>query len=60
MQKKYSALSKNIRRTIAGVAMRNNLEYLDDKVNEEITIFGEPNKVREVVEHIKTAYGIIG
>ena len=45
---------------IAGVAMKHKIEYSDDKVNEEITIFGEPEKVTEVSEYIKNAYGIIG
>ena len=60
MQKKYAALPKNIRRMIAGVAMKHKIEYSDDKVHEEITIFGEPEKVTEVSEYIKNAYGIIG
>ncbi len=40
--------------------MRHKIEYSDDKVNEEIIIFGEPEKVKEVAEYIKNAYGIIG
>ncbi len=52
MQKKVCSITKNIRRMIAGVAMKHKIEYSDDKVNEEITIFGEPEKVTEVSEYI--------
>ncbi len=43
---------KNIRRMIAGVAMRHKIEYSDDKVNEEIIIFGEPEKVKKKLRNI--------
>jgi len=60
MKKTYLMLPKNLRRTVAEVAIKYGLEFQSNNENEEITIWGERSQMEEAMRHLKKEYGIIG
>ena len=59
MKKTYLMLPKNLRRTVAGVAIKYGLEFQSNNENEEITIWGERSQMEEAMRQLKKEYGII-
>ena len=60
MTKTYLMLPKNLRRTVAGVAIKYGLEFQSNNENEEITIWGERSQMEKAMGHLKNEYGIPG